>query len=170
MLNIYLTDDFTKNNLPKPFIIDVDNEFELISIQGTPEQRALISEIDEGRYLDDQSFLDRFGVRLYLSYLSSGCKAGLLASCLPDKIVNGIECGHNARDSIIRTLHSGSIYLFYDGISIAYPDPNVDFPIDVCLNDKIHFTSLERLNFYLDNELVSHTIVYDDYPGYEVLG
>lgn len=170
MLHIYLADTIPVNKLPKEFVRDAEAYFIKADIKGTPEQRALIHDIDCGSYLDNQYFLDRFGAKVSLRDISTGCKVGLLVSCISGKVINGQECGNNARDSIIRNIRNGSIYIKYNDISIDYPGRD-DYEIDVCLNDKIRFTSLDRLNFYLDNELVgSGDIDYTDYPGYEVIG
>ena len=48
----------------------------------------------------ESTFEDRFGVRLYLSELSTGCKAAICVALMPDQMIDLQECGLNTRDAI----------------------------------------------------------------------
>ena len=113
---------------------------------------TLMREIDKAKYVNEVLFIDRFGYALPISRLSTGCKTAIVVEHNPDKIVDLIECGYNARDSIIRNIKSGKVLFRYDDISIDYPGFN-DYAIDV-LFDGVHFTSLDDLNLYLSQGML----------------
>lgn len=96
-LNILETD--TKD-APKT---DIEALFKQIRIKGTPEEKEAIYKIEHGKYNDSNSFIDRFGYKLYLSELSTGCKAALCVINNPDLQINLIECGINDIDVILTT-------------------------------------------------------------------
>ena len=113
---------------------------------------TLMREIDKAEYVNEVLFIDRFGCTIPISRLSTGCKTAIVVEHNPDKIVDLIECGYNARDSIIRNIKSGKVLFRYDDISIDYPGFN-DYAIDV-LFDGVHFTSLDDLNLYLSQGML----------------
>ena len=64
-----------------------------VSVDSTDAK--LVEVIDEGKLIDSRTFVDRFGVTLYTSCLSTGCKAALLVNNIDD-VVDLRECGINA--------------------------------------------------------------------------
>ena len=62
--------------------------------------KNIIKAVDVGNMIDESTFEDRFGVRLYLSELSTGCKAAICVALMPDQMIDLQECGLNARDAI----------------------------------------------------------------------
>lgn len=130
-------------------ITDIEALFKQIRIKGTEEEKAVISKIEQGKYNDDNSFIDRFGYKLYLSELSTGCKAALCVINKPDMQINLIECGINALDVILSTCKNGSIIMRERGVTIK--DYSEDGRIEVELDGYL-FTTVERLNYYLFNE------------------
>lgn len=132
-------------------IRDVEAEFFCTQIRDTPVTRRLLQDIEGAQYLSAACFVDRFGLTLPISDLSTGCKAALVVAANPDKLVDLIECGHNARDAIIRNVRDGKIIFYYNDIGIDYPGFD-DYVIDV-LYDGQRFTSLDAFNSYLKQEM-----------------
>ena len=130
-------------------ITDIEALFKQIRIKGTPEEKAVISKIEHGKYNDESSFIDRFGYKLYLSELSTGCKAALCVLNKPDLQINLIECGINALDVILTTCENGSIIMRERGVTIK--DYSESGKIEVELDGYL-FTTVERLNHYIFDE------------------
>jgi hypothetical protein len=99
-------------------IIDIDATFSKLSIALNDQIKNIIKAVDLGEMVDDTTFSDRFGVRLYLSELSTGCKAAICVALMPDKIVDLQECGLNARDAIFNYCEDGKILLHDFGVTI----------------------------------------------------
>lgn len=143
MLKLVIDDS---ENLP---LTDVEKLFKQIKLKGTKEEKAVISKIEQGKYNDEYSFIDRFGYKLYISELSTGCKAALCVLNKPDVTINLIECGINALDVILTTCKNGSIIMQNRGTTIN--DYSEDGKIEVELEGHL-FTSVKRLNYYIFNE------------------
>lgn len=137
-------------------IQDPEAAFLTLRVTRSDLTATLMREIDKAKYVDEVSFIDRFGRTLPISRLSTGCKTAIVVEHNPDKIVDLIECGYNARDSIIRNIKSGKVLFRYNDISIDYPGFN-DYGIDV-LFDGIHFTSLDDLNLYLSQGMLDRPV------------
>jgi len=144
MLHLYLTDKYAG---PYPIIEDVEKAFLFMKLTGSDIERRLLRKIEQGEYLDRAYFLDRFGAKLPISFLSTGCKAAMVVLHNPTSCVDLRECGVNARDAIICGIPDGKCYIAYNDVTIGSVD--VDDAIDVCVDDEYRFTSLERLNYYL---------------------
>lgn len=129
--------------------IDIEGLFKQITVSGTPQEREIIEKIEQGKYNDSNSFIDRFGFKLYLSELSTGCKAALCVVNKPNTPMNLIECGINALDVIITTCKNGNVIMRDRDITIK--DYSDDGKVEVELDGYV-FTSVERLNHYLFNE------------------
>ena len=136
------------NSLETP-TTDIEALFKQIRIKGTDEEKAVISKIEQGKYNDESSFIDRFGYKLYLSELSTGCKAALCVINKPDMQINLIECGINAIDVILSICKKGSVIMRERGVTIK--DYSEDGQIEVELDGYL-FTTVERLNYYLFDE------------------
>lgn len=100
-------------------IVDIDAEFSQILINPDETLNKIIKSIDGGTLLDSNVFSDRFGNRLYLSELSTGCKAAICVYCNPDKIVDLQECGLNARDAVFNYCENGKILLHDFGVTVV---------------------------------------------------
>ena len=97
MLTIYIQGvDELPGNLE--VVWDVEKEFNFIDLRETSETRKIIETIEKGKWLDAEAYVDRFGFKLWMDNMSTGCKAGLVAASTPNKIINLRECGYNARD------------------------------------------------------------------------
>lgn len=152
MLRVYLDEnmDSIKDSIKdKEIITDVEDEFNTIALQDTPLTRKLLKEIEQGQYDTEFTFIDRFGVRLYTSELSSGCKTALLTEYRPDCIIDTRSCGFNARDAIISNCTTGSVIVYNTDMTF-YPGDGID-SCDVCL-DGYRFRTVERLNRYIQDE------------------
>lgn len=147
MLNLYFRDDGSVK-LPDDIIIDVEDEFNKTKIVDTELVRLFIQEIDQGTYLNEFYFTDRFGAKLPISNLSTGCKAAILVALEPSVCIDIRECGNNARDLIIKLCKNGSIALEENGIDYAL---DFDDSIDVCVG-KYRFTTGYRLLKYMIDE------------------
>ncbi|MBO5337675.1 MAG: hypothetical protein J6A94_11160 [Lachnospiraceae bacterium] len=143
MLTVYV-DTVNGNNIVR----NVEEQFAKIKLTGSEIERKLISQIEQGTYNDEYSFIDRFGYKLYNTELSTGCKAALCVVRCPELIIDLIECGLNARDIIIGLCKDGNVLIQENGVTI------VDYfeqPIDVKI-DKYRITSVDRLNKYIFSE------------------
>ena len=103
----------------KADVIDIDAEFSKLKISVSESIMNIIKAVDSGYMIDDMNFTDRFGVKLYLSELSTGCKAAICVELMPDKIVDLQECGLNARDAVFNYCENGKILLHDFGVTIV---------------------------------------------------
>lgn len=143
-LKIYFTDDL---NLLDDIMLDVEKAFETVVLSGTFEEKQLIKLIESGEYLDNTSFIDRFGHKLYLSELSTGCKAGLCVNYFKNRVISLKECGLNARDVIINVLKDGGVLLEDNYITYVKYCDSIAVEVDGHL-----FTDIDRLNKYINSE------------------
>lgn len=103
----------------KADIVDIDASFSKLEIPDIEAVDNIIKAVDQGEIIDSITFKDRFGVTLYLSELSSGCKAAICVVLQPEKIVDLQECGLNARDAIFNYCEDGRILLHDFGVTIV---------------------------------------------------
>lgn len=146
VLTIYLEKDAVDKK--KELIIDVEQGFKSIKLKGTDLDKKIINEIDQAKWNDSHSFIDRFDYKLYMSELSTGCKAALLVSNKPEAVINIRECGLNARDTIVSLCKNGNVLAVDNGITFVDLS---DGEIHVKL-DQYEFTTIDRLNEYIQNE------------------
>lgn len=132
-------------------IWDIDFEFKGISLVGDTTERQVIKDVEQGRYVDNLTFIDQYGVTLPRDFLSTGCKTVLLALHHPTKIVSTAECGKNALGAIISYCKEGNILLYTCDYKIPYPNSQMIDIIDVeCEGRK--FNSFIELNRYISNK------------------
>lgn len=141
MLKIHLKDE------DKRLEFDIEGEFSSLLVQDTPLNRRLIKEIDKGEYRDSLYFIDRFGDKLSVRYLSTGCKAALLVANT-NLNVDLQECGYNAVSAIVRNCTDGEITLIDTGLCITLEGNTLDTPIDVEI-DGYNVKDINTLNQYL---------------------
>ena len=144
MLRIYIGSIENAEEIIK----DIEMHFDTIKVRGTELDRMMIREIDGGEYFDETSFIDRFGCKLYTTELSTGCKAALCVANCPDKIIDLLECGFNARDAIICACSRGSVIIHSESVTIQN---KFNRPIDVVI-DKYRITNVDTLNRYIQSE------------------
>lgn len=145
MLKLYLEE------LPNDVVLidDMEYLFSCISLFVDDVEKRLVMEIEHGELIDDVYFKDRFGISLYLSNLSTGCKSALCVYHNKNGVLNLDECGINAQTSILSNIRNGSVYIPYND-TLFFNEFSSD-DIDVCL-DNYRFTSLKRLNYYISDE------------------
>jgi len=100
-------------------VIDIDAAFSKLGITVTESVKNIVKAVDSGTLINGSTFEDRFGVRLYLSELSTGCKAAICVLMMPDCIVDLQECGLNARDAVFNHCEDGKILLHDFGVTIV---------------------------------------------------
>lgn len=174
MLNIYFKGEDNKIDKDLELVTDAELEFNKIGIPNTDIARTLIKKIEQGEYFDDFSFIDRFGNKLDMEYMSTGCKAALVVSANPDKLIDLRECGWNARDEIIKNCKEGNILIEHNDITFGYTREEENKEIDVRL-DNYRFTSISSLNRYVKerdyNEETGRYFLNEEslYEGMEVV-
>lgn len=147
MLRVYLDLEDIPDNVK--VVRDVEKEFASLILKGTEKEKELVRIIEKGELLDSTAFIDRFGYKLYLSELSTGCKAALCVLNSADKVICLDECGLNARDAIILLCGVGAILFDNNSVTISnkyLKDSGVNVQID-----KYVFTDIDRLNDYIFN-------------------
>lgn len=125
MLNIYEV----KKLIPKDikFINSCDAAFPKVVDSGCLNSdtiRRLVQVIDGSELINPEKIRTKYGDELSPVYLSTGCKAAILASLSGDKTcVNTIECGSNALLEILK-LSNGCVLM------PLYPTVDTNFDID----------------------------------------
>lgn len=99
------------DDAPEGMDLDVERVFAGVSLTGSESEKQVIEFIEEGKYLDNLSFIDRFGYRLSRELLSSGTKAVLSVLHFPTIPVNCEEVGYNAFSALVRFCHNGIAYV-----------------------------------------------------------
>ena len=142
MLNVYI-----RGEEPQGLEIehDVEKVFAMTKLKGTPEEKLAIHLIDKGQWYDENRFIDRLGVGLYLTELSTGCKAVLSVLNNPDKVIDLKECGLNARDTVLSVCKNGNVLI--DDTSVTFVDHSTDGRVDIGFNGK-EFMTMEEFNDY----------------------
>lgn len=91
------------------FLFDVNSIFVDIEIKDTKFNREIIKTIDGGTFLSGTHFLDKFGAKIPLNFISTTSKI-LLGVQYESRVVNGMELGINGGNLLIREPR-GRIYL-----------------------------------------------------------
>lgn len=141
-------------DIPSDAIIDVDKELGKIKLNGSDTERNLIRTIEEGRYEDPMSFIDRFDCKLPKQNLSTGCKAGLVVYHRPNIGVALLNCGYNAVSAILQFCRNGIVYAYEPDIPYICFDTlkTREVAIDVELDGK-QFYNMKELNDYIHHEV-----------------
>ena len=105
--------------IEKADIVDIDAAFSKLEIPVDESVKNIIKAVEQGNMIDTATFVDRFGVKLYLSELSTGCKAAICVALKPDKIIDLQECGLNARDAVFNYCENGKILLHDFGVTVV---------------------------------------------------
>jgi hypothetical protein len=148
MLQIFI--DEIPEDIKLELINNVEEQFAKITVHGTELDKKLIKEIEQGEYYDTERFIDRFGIGLHYSEMSTGCKAALCVANSPDKIIDLKECGINARDEIIRYCTTGNILLHDMEITVNNYKKSDNINVHI---DNYNITSIDRLNQYTFSDL-----------------
>lgn len=140
--------------IPSSAIIDVNEEIGKIKLNGSDIERNLIRTIEEGKYEDPMSFIDRYNCKLPKQDLSTGCKAGLVVCHRPNIGVTLVECGYNAISAILQFCRDGIVYAYEPDIPYVCFDTlkTSEAAIDVELNGK-RFYNMKELNDYIHDDI-----------------
>ena len=134
MLNVYFYGRGleARGSVPsgKSLIQDPDAAFLQIRVSVDSTDTALVKAIDEGQLIDSRTFVDRFGVTLYTSCLSTGCKAALLVNNT-DNVVDLRECGINAISAIFSFCRNGNLALPLPGLDLADLSEGAEVAINI---------------------------------------
>ena len=134
MLNVYIYGQASdaKGVIPKDkdLIQDPEVAFLMTRISADSTDAKLVEAIDEGRLIDGRTFVDRFGVTLYTSCLSTGCKAALLVNNT-DAVVDLRGCGFNALSAIFSFCRDGNIALALPGLDLADLSEGAEVAINI---------------------------------------
>ena len=133
-------------------ITDVEREYSLFGkLKNYPYVRKILKNIEEAEYCDECSFIDRFGYKLRDKYLSTGCKAALLALYYPGKVIDLRECGRDARDAILTYVKNGNVMIHPESLNLDIGSADDDEVVCVKYKDKV-FYDLHKLNEYIFEE------------------
>lgn len=107
MINVYVG----KENLPsdKKLILDVEESFAYIWFTGDKIEKSAVREIEEGEYIDTDTWLDRFGYKRRPDEISNGSKVLICTKKNQECVYLGEEMGENAIDLFFREGY-GNIY------------------------------------------------------------
>lgn len=144
MLNVYLD----RADVPKDtkIIEDVELQFMLCSLEMSSEEQQMLEFIEHGTLNSEVDFIDRFGYKLYIDNLSTGCKAALCVLHFPDKIIDLKECGNNAVEAILRLCKNGSIIV--NSSPAGFSETESKASVEIVCNGYI-FTNYTSFNKYV---------------------
>ena len=125
---------------------DVDTFFKCIKLTGCDYDRKIIAEVEHGKYVDNESFIDRFGRTLYRDFLSTGTKAALTLYHADNILLSGIGVGRNALAAIVRWCNNGNLLL--EDSNYYLECEFSDSQIDVVCKGK-HFNSFDIFSEYM---------------------
>lgn len=151
MLNLFIKDISDMSFIESlPFITDVNKEFDKLGLSGSTDEELFLNRLEHGKSIpgDSYAYIDRFGFKLSASDMSTGCKAAICVLRSTSKIIDLTECGLNAVGMILSWCREGNIYI--PGYAVTFPDYSESL-VSIRLNNYI-FSTLSRLNDYLDNE------------------
>lgn len=134
----------------KNTIVDVEEAFDKIKLTGSEKDREILRVLEEGEYINNSSYIDRFGVKLPLDSISSGSKCAFCVLYFPDKVVDTRECGLNALSTIISTCNKGNVII--RDIQVKLPTYGFNTKINVECNGR-HFTDFDDFNTFYDDEV-----------------
>lgn len=132
-------------------INNVEAQFYATPFENTDKIKRIVSDIEQGDLISNTAFIDRFGYKLSIGELSTGCKALILLEVIRDKFINFAEVGLNARSYAIRHFSSGCIILpnfLYEIEGDASSD------IEVGIHGTPYlFRNLGELSYYINNDM-----------------
>ncbi len=133
-----------RNNFPKDKKIWYDPEKMIYATKITDDtfNKKVISEIEQGQYLDAGSFIDRFGYKLHMSSVSTGSKI-LLEVNNTDNAIIADEIGMNAK-RLLLTLDNGAVCFLRPSIF-----PSKIHSINCIVNSR-HITDSDTLNDFME--------------------
>lgn len=105
-VQIYTGLEYVPSN--KKVVIDIESFFNRVRLRDDELTREILSAVENAEFLDNETFKDRFGRRLFINSLSTGAKGLLCVYYYPDYVFDIRELGVNCR-SILSVFPTGSI-------------------------------------------------------------
>lgn len=107
-IRLYTDSDMIQNN-PK-YVLDNEAFFGRYDTVWDEFSKSIINIIDGGMFCDEFTFYDRYNVRLYNAYLSTGTKTLLNIYSYPEHVFDFRECGDNCIELFLKRM-VGAIYV-----------------------------------------------------------
>lgn len=110
---------------------DINKMFDMIDVKGTEKERLALQLIDKATYKNELEVVDRFGDKISISNISTGCKAVIVILNSKEPI-STIECGMNALSVIFSLCDNGTIYVrdIWDKFPEVVSSDKVNIEID----------------------------------------
>ena len=126
---------------------DINKMFDMIDVKGTEKERLALQLIDKATYKNELEVIDRFGDKISINNISTGCKA-VIVILNSKEPVSTIECGMNALSVIFSLCDNGTIYVrdIWDKFPVVYNSDAVNIEID-----GMTFKSFKAFNDYWYN-------------------
>lgn len=146
MLHIQLSDHITidENIIER----NVEELFARIILQGTAKEREALKLIEKAEYIDSESIIDRFGYKLRIDNISTGCKAILCVLNMPETWIDTAECGMNALSVLVSLCEEGHVIMYDTGVTFT------TLGLNTCINVEIEgkvFHDTMSLNDYIQD-------------------
>lgn len=138
---------YGQQELGDNFEFDAEDLFMRTRLTGCEYDREVIKRLEQGEYLDNGGFIDRFGYKLPRMFLSTGAQILLSVYHNPDKIVNGVELGHNALYRLVQLCKVGHVLLTPEPAHISCVD-EVEPEIDVVCRG-VRYTDIFEFGRYM---------------------
>ena len=106
-LNIYSDKD--KITAGFKIVHDVEAEFEYAMLEDNEHVRQLLEKIEKSQYCSPVAYVDGMGYKRQKSQLSVGCKIAILASLLPNCVIDMVECRSIDRANIVAYCQTGNV-------------------------------------------------------------
>lgn len=132
-----------------PVELDAEAFFSKVRLDGCDYDRTILSSIENGRFVDNSEFIDRFGRTLPRKFLCTGSKIAFILYHVPNVIINGAELGCNALVEVAKSCHAGALLL--PATNYHVPCEFDDVEIDVVCKGR-HYTSLDAFSEYMMEE------------------
>lgn len=147
MLHVYNRMTF-KDDGERRIIRDAENSFLKGVTALNQDQNDIIQFIDQAHVDNDGKLIDRFGYKIRMDDISTGCKAALLVEIYPNSIIDTLECGVNALEAILTFCKNG--YVIMPPLENSLKLKNADAIISVEYNGNI-FNTAKELNDFIDD-------------------
>ena len=152
MLNIICAEN---KELTNNYVHDIENHFLEVLLKDNDLTKEVLKVIEQGKYYDEYSFIDRYDIKCDRCSLSTGSKLCLCIDDNPDLHYNAIEVGVNVLNFIVKHFTKGTIVIPYDCLVLDCDET----PIDVLVNN-IRFITLNALTNYLRYDYPEKPLTY----------
>lgn len=140
MLNVYIG----RANLPegKDLIYDVEKFFGVTKLLDCDFVKSVLEKVEQGRYMSEYAFYDRFGYGMKSNCLSTGSKILICTFMYPEYVINATELGDNGI-SLLHECTNGSVLFTRSSIEFSsVPESGI------CLNGMV-YKDLWELNYQI---------------------